>query len=405
MIPRYSHPLVGAEYSDRTTYVQWARVELATLAAQIRHGIVPAEQEEQALRALAGLDFTQKAVNQIQAIEREVTHHDVAAFLFWVRKECPDDTGKWVHFGLTSSDVVETAHGLRFAALYRPMVDRIANVISALTRYAAIDQPMLGITHGQAAEPTSIRARAMHWISTVAGPTTHLSLLTRRQMICKLSGPVGTFAHNPPVIEQEVAKALELIPMTTGASQILPRTPLAMWANTVAVLLGGYSKICTDLRLMNLSSELYWPRAGTHVGSSAMVHKNNPIEAEQMSGFARMAQGYAQMLQPMDLWLERDISHSSVERVAVADLWHLLFMATERMVELLGSAELIPLLIEQNLANRANEAWSHKTTLNAIRDGMGWQEAREFALAFDIESYDILGDARQFMANYPKAGA
>src|SRR6185295_1301392 len=168
-----------------------------------------------------------------------------------------------------------------------------------------------------------------------------------------------------------------------------------------ATLLSAYSKIATDLRLMSMRDEVYWPRGSDHVGSSAMAHKNNPVEAEQMVGFAQMARGFAAMVQPLDLWLERDISHSSVERVAVPDLWHLLFVGTTRMTKLLEEATLRPLMAEQHLTDESNAAWTHMVTLDAIRDGMGWQEARDFALGFDTESYDVMGDARRFMDNYP----
>jgi adenylosuccinate lyase len=125
-----------------------------------------------------------------------------------------------------------------------------------------------------------------------------------------------------------------------------------------------------------------------------------------MCGFAKMARGYAAMLQEFDSgWLERDIAHSSVERVAVPDLWHLVFTATERMVKLIESMELRPFIIENNLAQNSNAAWSHKVTLDAIRDGMGYTEAREYALEFDTETYDVMGDARKFTEQFPAVKA
>jgi adenylosuccinate lyase len=400
MIDRYSHPTVGQAFAPSRIYNDWLNIEFSTLRVQVEQRVIPHEGMVELLAVLNTLQVQPPHdVAAIQAFEQQ-THHDVAAFLWWLRERVPN--GQWIHFGLTSSDIVDTALGIQFERLHRPMLMSLGDLTSAMTRHSLNDQPMLGLTHGQPAEPTSMRARAWHWLALVSTAMVSLSKACHSTQVCKLSGPVGTFAHNPPSVEAEVARQLGLQPMGPGASQIVPRTSLALWASSVAVLLGCYSKIATDLRLLAAREEVFWPRAKGHVGSSAMAHKNNPVEAEQMAGFARIAQGYATMLQPMDLWLEHDISHSSVERVAVPDLWHLLFTATERMTGLLSTMELRPLVIEENLASRSNQAWTHKVTLDAIRDGMGINEAREYALEFDTETYDVIGDAKQFMANYPE---
>jgi adenylosuccinate lyase len=178
-----------------------------------------------------------------------------------------------------------------------------------------------------------------------------------------------------------------------------------LWAAGCAGLLAAYSKIASDLRLMAMSDEVFWPRVGTHVGSSAMPHKNNPVEAEQIRGFARMARGYAAMLEADPLWLERDISNSSVERVAVPDLWHTVLTATERLAQVLKSMELRPLMIEQRLMDHSNEAWSHRQVLASIADGDDYETAREMGREVQVESYDILEDARWFTRQYPKERA
>jgi adenylosuccinate lyase len=138
------------------------------------------------------------------------------------------------------------------------------------------------------------------------------------------------------------------------------------------------------------------------VGSSAMAHKRNPIVAEQICGLARVGQGYAQMLQPLDLWLERDISNSSVERVAVPGIWHLILHVATQTIEMLRTLDLRDLVIESHLQDKANELWTHKNTLSAISDGMSLEDARAWALEFDVESYDIRTDAEWFVRNYPR---
>jgi adenylosuccinate lyase len=190
--------------------------------------------------------------------------------------------------------------------------------------------------------------------------------------------------------------------MGEGASQVTPRTHLALWASAAAAFAAACSKIATDLRLMHLLGEVHMAWGEGQIGSSAMAHKRNPIVAEQLTGMARVVQGYASMLQPLDLWLERDISNSSVERIAVPAIWHLLFHVTKQTTELLRSMQLDENLATERMADNANALWTHKITLESIRsNGMSYDEAREYALEFDIESYDIMGDARWFTRNYP----
>ena len=404
MIPRYTHPTVEAEFSDLGTYLNWLEVERVTFNAQLKYGVVPVTAEtETVAKALSQVAlYSDEHIAKIKQLESQ-TGHDVAAFLAWLRVYVPH--GQWLHFGLTSSDVVDTAQGMRFRALGKPLHEELLKLTGILSQSIVNDLPMLGKTHGQAAEPTSMRARSWHWLSWIETPVTMLSQLTKQMCICKLSGPVGTFAHNPPEVEREVAGRLGLMPMGEGASQIVPRTPLAMWAAAASTLLGAYAKIAMDLRLMNLDGEVFWPRRPSHVASSSMAHKNNPIEAEQLSGFYRIAQGYATMLQPMELWLERDISHSSVERVAVPDLWHILMGATKKVTHLLESMSVRPLITSHNIAEHSNDAWTHKVTLDAIKGGMQWQEARDFASGYQFESYDLDDEAQWFMRNYPKGKA
>jgi adenylosuccinate lyase len=402
MIPRYSDSLVDRLYSDEWTFDAWLGIERAALAAQIQNGVVP-EEARLLWRWLEKCHSDEETASWIRVLERTETHHDVAAFLKHWRMARGQDDAKWLHYGLTSSDLVDTTQALRFRRLHVEYRDRAQELLSAILRWTEVDQPMLGLTHGQPGEPTSIRARAFGWIAEIEHGLQAVSRQNRAMQVMKLSGPMGTFAHNPPEVEATVAIELGLIPMGAGATQILPRSALSLWASSCAALVAACSKVAHDLRLLNSSDELFWPRAGEHVGSSAMPHKNNPIEAEQVRGMARLARGYAAALEADPLWLERDISNSSVERVAVPDLWHTVFHAMKLTTRALTDMELRPLVIEERLMNRANEAWSHKTTLMAIADGESYDEAREFGREVQIESYDILEDARWFTRQYPKA--
>lgn len=398
MIPRYSHALTTELWSPEWTYGTWLLIEKETLASQRRHGLVPEREALELLTWLARVHIDADAVAAIQHIER-TTKHDVAAFLEWLRRGAPH--GRFLHFGLTSSDVVDTALAYRFHVLQPQLVSRLANLRSELTGWAVSDQSVVGRTHGQPAEPTTLGARAEHWLAMVATPAAGMLMSIKDVCRVKLSGPVGTFAHNPPIVEAEVARSLGMIPLGKGASQVAPRSGLALWASAAAVFAAACAKIANDLRLMNLMGEVHWPQAKGQIGSSSMAHKNNPIMAEHIKGLAQLIQGYAAMLQPLDLWLERDISHSSVERVAVPDLWHILFRMIDQTTGLLNLAGLRRPILEMELEERFNQLLVHRTTLDAIRDGMDVVAARAYAMEFDHESYDPQEDARWFMRNYP----
>lgn len=401
MIPRYSHPTVTDLWSDEWTYGAWLTIERQALAAQIALDVVPWDAKPLA-RWLDKCHVDDETAGQINRIERTETHHDVAAFLKYLRDVRGEDDAKWLHYGLTSSDLVDTAQAMRFRVLHGLFQQKAKALLHRLAERADDSTPMLGITHGQAGEPTSMRARVFGWIAEIEFPLQAVNRQNRAMQLMKLSGPMGTFAYNPPKVERAVADALGLIPMGPGATQILPRSCLSMWASSCAALVAACAKVAHDLRLMSLSGEVHWPRDGAHVGSSAMPHKNNPIEAEQIAGFARLARGYAASLEQGMLWMERDISNSSVERVAVPDLWHIVLKATEQMAWVLEHMELRPFMIEQNLINRANEAWSHRVRLAEIADGATFEDATDIALDNQVESYDLMGDARWFTRNYPE---
>ena len=393
--------LWGAEY----TYENWLEIERCVLRAQREADPEFAAQTETLWLWLQRVGINDQAVGEIRRIERQETKHDVAAFLSWLRdgagiKNGPP-IGQYIHFGLTSSDVVDTCQALRFKELYGLLSDEVGTLIGTLSTWTNTDIPVAGRTHGQIGEPTSMRARAWHWLSTLEPALVGLLQATRGMQYAKLSGPMGTFAHNSPEIEIKVAKLLGLRQMGQGASQIVPRSALAMWANAASVFAASCSKIATDLRLMNMLGQATWQHTAKQVGSSAMPHKNNPIVAEQINGLAQLARGYASMLQPLDLWLERDLSHSCVERVAVPDLWHTLLWTIHQTNWLLENLHINEGTIEVELHDRANELWSHRATLDGIRDGMTYDEAREFGNEHQVESYDLVGDLRWWMRQYP----
>lgn len=401
MDSRYLHPQVAALWDLPWTYDAWFRIEIATIRAQARNGVVPLDQVEAILAGPAQPQLSDH-VDAVLAIEKQ-TRHDVAAFVQFLREWYGEPHARWIHFGMTSSDLVDTAQGLRFKAMQHMLRAQVEDLVQSLGIWTNERTPVLGRTHGQAAEPTMLAVRASQWDRLIQEASGNLLRDTGRMATCKLSGPVGTYAHNPPKVEQEVAYELHLSALRWGATQIAPRGTLAAWANSASELVHACAKMAMDFRLMNLVGEVTEPQAPRQIGSSAMAGKNNPIRAEQITGMARLAAGYASMLQPIDLWLERDISHSSVERVAVPDLWHVVLHTMEQTATLLRRMRLNTYVTQVNLTDDANAAFVVANTIENIKDGLPVDKAREMALAHDVESYDLMGDiSRRFLSNWPQ---
>jgi adenylosuccinate lyase len=383
MDDRYRDSHVTALWSRQWTYNAWWQVERAVARAQIEQcGKDPDKQEraEQTKPLLAvHPDFDDPwTLTGLAAYEAE-DRHDVAAFVRFMRDWYGEPHGRWIHYGLTSSDIVDTAQGMRFRSL-GPRAWRLAcNLRQAVDRWVKSEQMVVGRTHGEPAEPISMGMRASHWNALLSPALERLQGAIGEMQVAKTSGPVGNYAHNGPWVESKVAIELGLVSCGQGASQIAPRDRLAHWATDAAQVVSACAKIAMDIRLMLLLGEGKLVHPAGQVGSSSMAHKTNPIRAEQITGMQRLAAAYAASLQPLDLWLERDISNSCVERVAVPDLWHVLFHVERETVKLLESFEL-GRGAELALHEHESELSVHKVTLEAISSGMDAKAAREHAL-------------------------
>jgi adenylosuccinate lyase len=380
----------------------WLEIETAVLTHQRKLGIVPPDQGTDDLLFQLGeiSEFDFRAI-----IEHENrTRHDVVAFLDWVRKDALNGhyDGRWLHFGLTSSDVVDTAQGMRFREIRNVYLDTVGVLINELNRLSLMDTPILARTHGQPAEVMTMQARVMSWITTLATPAADLSRASTRMAVCKLSGPVGTYNLNQPELEIAVAKQLSLRPHGPGATQIASRAPLAAWANSAALFVSAIGKIAMDLRLMHLTGILAVPMKDGQVGSSSMAHKRNPIGAEQLAGMGRIARGYADMLQPLDTWLERDISQSSVERIAVPGLWHIVLHSIKVITELLVEFQIDEQAAVEEIKAAGVGPLVASLTLNGIMNGMSVDEARRWALGYPHHARPEA--ALHSMRNYPNSG-
>lgn len=403
MDTRYLHPQVTELWSLGWTYGAWLKIEELTLEAQLAIGVIQDETVKELLDWLQRIYINEGEVANIAHIE-ETTKHDVVAFLTRIRGAREKEDARWLHFGLTSSDLVDTTQGMRFRKMHNTVLSSMGTLVSEVNRLVRNDTPVLGRTHGQVAEPMTMRARAYGWLAELEIGVTELSRRTSRMGVCKLSGPVGTYAHNPPEVELQVAAELGLRPHGPGATQIASRAPLAAWASAANLVVQTCAKIAHDVRLMTLVGETKTRMADGQVGSSSMAHKENPIRAERIRGLARMAAGYASMLTDLSsTWLERDIAHSCVERVAVPDLWHVTMFCIEQTCQVLRELE-----VEWpgDCPGEAHISW---LTLRYIEQGHSIEEARQLALIQGtVHPLDARYDQNMqrpsptvFMANYP----
>jgi adenylosuccinate lyase len=315
MIPRYTRPAIGEVWSAQRKLECWLEVELAATEAWAEEGVVPKEAAD-AVRANAA--FTVEAVN-----ERErVTDHDVAAFVDVVA-ESVGEHGRWIHYGLTSSDVLDTALALQMRQAGEIVLASARAYRDALVERALEHRDTLcvGRTHGVHAEPTTFGLRLAGFAFEADRNLRRLTDAFDQLAFGKLSGAVGTYASIPPAVEARVMERLDLR-REDVATQVIPRDRHAALTSAIAIAGAGLERFATEVRNLQRTEvrEVEEPFGAGQKGSSAMPHKRNPIRTERITGLARVLRGYAQTgLENVALWHERDISHSGAERVILPD--------------------------------------------------------------------------------------
>ena len=374
MIPRYTLPEMGAVWSDVARFEAMLRVELAVARAQAVRGQVPPE-------ALAALEGRARVdVGRIAEIEK-VTDHDVIAFVSQVAETIGAE-GRYLHLGLTSSDVVDTGLALQLRAAGERLLadtDRLLAVLVARARSEAATV-MMGRTHSVHAEPTTLGMKLAGWAFELDRGRTRLAVAVDEIGTGKISGPVGTYSHLAPDIEAEVLAALGLHtdPVST---QIVQRDRHAAFLAAIAILGGSLERFATEIRNLQHTEigELQEPFRAGQKGSSAMPHKRNPILSERIAGLARLLRGYAHTgFEDQPLWHERDISHSSAERVILPDATIVLDYMLVRMAGLLEGLIVRPERMRENIA-RGLGLHASSRVLVALVDAGGM--AREGAYA------------------------
>jgi adenylosuccinate lyase len=332
MIGRYTRPEMAAIWNEEAHFTYMLRVELAALHALAHHGMVPQAAVE-AIEESARID-----VARIAEIEK-TTDHDVVAFVTQVA-ELAGEAGRYLHFGLTSSDVLDTALALQTRAASDLLLGELDALVASLAAKARehAGTVMMGRTHSVHAEPITLGLKFASWAFELDRDRRRLAAAAEDLATGKLSGPVGTYSQLPPEIESEVMAELHLA-IDPVSTQIVQRDRHAAWLAAIAVTGGSLERFATEVRNLQHTEigELQEPFGRGQKGSSAMPHKRNPILSERLAGLARLLRGYALAgLEDQPLWHERDISHSSVERVALpgsATLLHYMLVRFRGLVD------------------------------------------------------------------------
>jgi adenylosuccinate lyase len=395
LIPRYTRPEMGAVWSERRRLEAWLQVELAVVDALAEQGLVPAADVD-VIRDRAS--FTVEAVK-----ERErVTDHDVAAFVDVVA-ESVGEAGRWVHHGLTSSDVLDTALALQLSQAGLILCGGAADYRDALIRRARehVATLCVGRTHGIHAEPTTFGVKLAGFAFEAHRNLLRLERAVEGVSVGALSGAVGTYSANGPQVEAAVLSRLGL-GREDVSTQVVPRDRHAELLDAVALAGAGLERFATEIRHLQRTEvrEVEEPfRAGAQKGSSAMPHKRNPIVTERITGIARLLRGYAQAgLENVALWHERDISHSSVERVTLPDATILLDYAQHLAVRVVEGMVVHGDRMRANLEATHGALYSQRALLALVEAGMTRDEAYRIVQENAQRAWDTGTHFRQLLA-------
>ncbi len=395
MIERYTRPEMGAVWSQRRKLESWLEVELAVVEALAAQGVVP-EDDAAAIRDRAS--FTVEAVE-----ERErVTDHDVAAFVDVVAASV-GEAGRWVHHGLTSSDVLDTALGLQLSQAGLMLVGGARDYRDALVRRAReyADTLCVGRTHGVHAEPTTFGVKLAGFAFEAHRNMRRLERAAEGVSVGALSGAVGTYSANGPEVEETVLRRLGL-GREDVSTQVVPRDRHAELLEAIALAGAGLERFATEIRHLQRTEvrEVEEPfRAGAQKGSSAMPHKRNPIVSERITGIARLLRGYALTgLENVALWHERDISHSSVERVSLPDATILLDYAQHLAIRVVEGMTIHPQRMQENLEATHGALYSQRALLALVEAGRSRDDAYRIVQEAAQQAWDEGTEFRELLA-------
>jgi adenylosuccinate lyase len=392
---------MAALWSDEAKYAAWLRVELAATETLAARGLVPAADLD-TIREKAGFD-----VARIAAIEATVKH-DVIAFLTSVAERV-GPASRHIHFGLTSSDVVDTAQALLLVQACDHLLAGVDGLLAVLKRRAVEHKGtvMVGRTHGIHAEPYTLGLKFLGWYLEMRRNRDRLTAAREEIRFGKLSGAVGTYAHLDPTIEADVLAKLGLNAEPL-ATQVIPRDRHAVLVATLGILASSLDRIATEIRHLQRTDvrEVEEPFAKGQKGSSAMPHKRNPIGCENISGLARLVRAYVQAaLEDIPLWHERDISHSSVERVVFPDATTLCDTMLHRMAGILDGLLVYPERMAENMGRMKGLVFSQAVLLALASAGLPREAAYEVVQRNAMKVWEGKGTFEALLASDPELAA
>jgi adenylosuccinate lyase len=375
MIDRYSLPEIANIFSDESRFARYLEIELLTTEAQSKLGVVPSADAKECRTRAPKVD----AAFVADVAEREkVTDHDVAAFVDVVQQRIGMPAGAWIHHGLTSTDVVDTAWCWMLKDASDLTISALNDLIVELVKLAESHRntPMMGRTHGIHAEPTTFGAKVALWALQLDRDRQRMSAARNAIAVCKLSGAVGTYSNIDPAIEAHVGKSLGLLPVP--ATQVIARDRHAEYLWACASIGTSIEAIAVELRHLQ-RTEVSEVREGFkpgQKGSSAMPHKRNPISAETLTGLSRVLRGNLQSgLQNVALWHERDISHSSAERIVLPDSSMLAYYMVKRLSRLIGGLEVDTQRMKENIESSFGVVFSQPVLLALVESGLSRDDA------------------------------
>jgi adenylosuccinate lyase len=401
VIERYTLPEMGRVWSEAHKYELWCKVEVLVLEAHARAGVVPAEVVDP---VRAAPPPTPEAVAEIEA----VTQHDVIAFLSaWADNTEPRDAAAYVHFGMTSSDLLDTALALQLVEATDLLLARCDRLVAALRDLglAHKDTVKVGRTHGIHAEPTTWGHRVADLAFAMARSRDRLRRARDAVAVCKISGAVGTYSNIDPSVETEVAEALGLLP-APAATQVVIRDGVSEWVCALAVVATVCEAFALEVRHGQRTEvrELWEPFGKGQKGSSAMPHKKNPIASERIAGLARVVRAQVvPVMEGIPLWHERDISHSSTERVALPDAAvgtdYLLHLTTRLVTGLVVDAD----RMRTNLESSGGLIYTSTVLLELVEGGLSREDAYSFVQRAAMTTWETGRPFRETLAEQAAA--
>ena len=397
MIRRYTNPEMGAIWSEQRRYETWLEVELAALDVMADAGIVPRDAAQE-MRLKATFD-----VARIEEIE-QTTQHDVIAFTTAVAENV-GPAARWLHFGLTSSDVVDTAQALQMRQACDLIVRNVAALMEAVRERAEEHRrtPMIGRTHGVHAEPMTFGLKLALWYAELQRDLDRLLRARETIAVGKISGAVGTFAHLDPQIEAQVCRRLGLEPAPVS-SQVIQRDRHAELFMALAITAASLEKFALEIRGLQKTEigEVEEPFGKGQKGSSAMPHKRNPVGCEQITGLARLLRANAMAaLENVALWHERDISHSSVERVILPDSFIALDHMLRRFTRIVRGMVVYADRMKENLERSRGVVFSGSVLLELARRGVSRERAYEWVQRNAMRSFHEKTDFKSLLLGDP----